>query len=243
MLSATHVRLQRLCPQNNQTPARLEEFYCAAVKIATVGAVGSTWTRLVPGMRMQQRKVGLVLRIQEVEANIKLGVSVRGVFIPPGNSVGVLVLLVTSSFSALGVEQTEAVRDYRLLGLSLGSHRRRHEGRSSTLRQCNVAFVVEEPDLAAPVLRPRHHAGTGKCGVADRVGVKVGVRSVELDINDDKVRDVLHVITKALLCQALGSSIADQNVAGDPTSHLVIDMAVNAELMLSPANFDLERYQ
>jgi hypothetical protein len=62
---------------------------------------------------------------------------------------------------------------------------------------------------------------------------------MELDVNDDKIRDVLHVFTDALLCQAFGNSIVDQDVARDPARNLVGDVVLDPELMLSPADFDL----
>ena len=119
-----------------------------------------------------------------------------------------------------------------------------HERLSLALGQGNITFVVEEPDPAALVLHPRHHAGAGERGVADRVGINVGVDSMELDVNDNKIRDVLHVFTDALLCQAFGNSIVDQDVASDPARNLVGDVVLDPELMLSPADFDLTiRYQ
>jgi hypothetical protein len=50
---------------------------------------------------------------------------------------------------------------------------------------------------------------------------------------------VLHVFTDALLCQAFGNSIVDQDVARDPARNLVGDVVLDPELMLSPADFDL----
>jgi hypothetical protein len=194
-----------------------------------------------PGM--MQRRIGSVLRIQEVEADAELRVGVRSVLVLAGHVVGILVLLITSSFSPLGVEQTETVGEHRLLGLLFGSHRRRHERLRHTLRQGNIAFVVEEPDLAALVLHPRHHAGAGERSVADRIGVDVGVGFTELDIDDDKMRDVLHVFTNALLCQAFGGSVVDDDVASDATRDLVVDVVVDSELMLSPADFDLKSWR
>lgn len=108
-----------------------------------------------------------------------------------------------------------------------------HERLSLALGQGDIAFVVEEPDPASFVLHPRHHAGAGERGVADRVGVDVGVTSMELDVNDDKIRDVLHVFTDALLCQAFRSSIVDQDIASDATGNLVVDVVLDPELMLS----------
>jgi len=53
------------------------------------------------------------------------------------------------------------------------------------------------------------------------------------------MRDVLHVFTNALLCQALRGSVVDEDVASDATRNLVVDVVVDPELMLSPADFDL----
>jgi hypothetical protein len=50
---------------------------------------------------------------------------------------------------------------------------------------------------------------------------------------------VLHVITNALLCQALGGSVVDEDIASDATRNLVVDVVVDSKLMLSPADFDL----
>jgi len=169
-------------------------------------------------------------------------VSIGGVIAFTGGVVGVLVLLIASSFGTLRVEQTEAIGNRRLLGLLFGSHRWQNKRRRSALRQYNITLVVEEPDLAALILYPRHHASAGECGVADRVGVEVGVRSMKLDINDDKMGDVLHVVTKALLRQAFRGSITDQDVASDTTGNLVVDVVVDAELMLCPADFNLEEH-
>lgn len=112
-----------------------------------------------------------------------------------------------------------------LLGGFLGWHRCWRERRGPTLGKRNVALIIEERNLAAFVLDPRHHASAGKCGVADRVCVEIGVGSTKLDIYDDKIGDVLHVFANALFGQALGSSVADQDVASDATRNLVMDMA------------------
>lgn len=56
------------------------------------------------------------------------------------------------------------------------------------------------------------------------------------------MRDVLHVFTNALLCQALGRSIVDEDIASDATRDLVVDVVVDPELMLSPADFDLRTW-
>jgi hypothetical protein len=167
-------------------------------------------------------------------------VSIRGVIVFTGGVVRVLVLLIASSFGTLRVEQTEAIGNRRLLGLLFGSHRWQDERCRSALRQYNITLIIKEPDLATFVLHPRHHASAGECGVADRVGVEVGIRSMELDINDDKMGDVLHVVTKALLRQAFGGNVTDQDIASDATSNLVVDVIVDTELMLCPADFNLE---
>ena len=207
-------------------------------------ASGASLTRIyfVPGgMKpwMLQRHVGSGLQIQEVEANTKLRVGVRSVLIFAGNILRILVLLIASSFGPLGVEQTETIGNYRLLRFLFGSHRLWHERLRPTLREGNITFVIKEPDPAALVLHPRHHAGAGERGVADRVGVDVGVTSMELDVDDDKIRDVFHVFTDALLCQAFRSSVVDQDIASDATRNLVVDVVLDPELMFSPADFDL----
>lgn len=188
---------------------------------------------------MPQHRVGSGLRIQEVEADTNFRVGVRSAPILAGHIARILVLLIASSFGSLGVEQTETIVDYGLLGLLFRSHRRRHERLRLTVGQGDITFVLEEPDLAALVLNSRHHAGAGERGVANRVGVDVGISSLELDVNDDKIRDVLHVFTDALLCQALRSSVVDQDVASDATRNLVVDVVLDPVLMLSPADFDL----
>jgi hypothetical protein len=111
------------------------------------------------------------------------------------------------------------------------------------LRQRNVALVFKKPDLAASVLQTRHHASTSKSGVADGVCVHVGIDSAHLDVDDDKVGDVLHVITNALLGQTFRGGVANQDVAGDATSDFVVDVTVDAELVLCPVDLDLERCQ
>lgn len=165
--------------------------------------------------------------------------SVRGVLILANLIVGILVFLVAASLGAFRVEQAEAVGKCSLLSLLFGNHRCRHERCTPTLGQCNVALIIKEPDLATLVLASRHHASASKCGVADRVRVNVGVRSVELDVYDDQVRDVLHVDTDALLSQALRDSVADQDVASNAASDFVIDVSVDTELVLGPVDFDL----
>jgi hypothetical protein len=52
---------------------------------------------------------------------------------------------------------------------------------------------------------------------------------------------VLHVFTDALLCQAFGGSVVDEDIASDATRNLVMDVVVDPELMLSPTDFDLSR--
>ena len=166
------------------------------MKSRTVIAAGSTRMCVVhsviePGML--QRSIGSVLRIQKVETDTKLGVSIRSVLILAGHIVRVLVLFVTSSFGTLCVEQTEAIGKRSFLDLVLGSYQgqRCHPA----LGYRNITFIVEEPDLAALVLHPRHHARARKRGVADRVCVEVSVVTTELDIDNDEIRDMLHVVT------------------------------------------------
>ena len=170
------------------TPARFKQCCYLPTTITTT----ATW-ELDMGVSIPrragplQRVVGSILRVQEVKADAKLRVSIRSVLVLAGHVLRILVLLITSSFGPLGVEQTETVGEHGLLSLLFDRLRRRNERRRPTLGQGNITFVVEEPDLAAFVLNPRHHACAGKCRVADRVCVEVGVGSMELDVNDDKV--------------------------------------------------------
>ena len=213
------------------------------VAITTTTAARSTQIRLVSGAMkpcVPQHCVGSTLRVQEVEADTELRVGVRGVLVFASHVVRILVFLIASGFGPLGVEQTEAVGDHRLQGLLFDSLRRRHKRCRLTRGQGNITLVVEEPDPAALVLRSRHHASASKRGVADRVCVEVGVESTELNIDDDKVGDVLHVVTQALLRQSLGDSVTNKDVASDATCDLVINVAMDAVLTFSPVDFDLK---
>jgi hypothetical protein len=180
---------------------------------------------------------------QEVEANTELGVRVGGLLIPAGLVVRILVLLITASLSALCVEQAKAVGHGRLLGRFPGRHRCWNERRAPEPRECNIALIFEVPDFAAFVLHPRRHASASKRGVADGVRVDIGVGSTKPDVNDDKLVDVLHVLTDSLLGQAFRGGVADQNVASDATCELLVDVAIDTELTVCPVDVNLEECQ
>lgn len=72
-----------------------------------------------------------------------------------------------------------------------------------------------------------------------RVRGNVNILANKVDGNDDKIMNVLHIVTNAALRKVLRGAIADNNVTRCTTSDLIGDVAGKAELAVVPADFDL----
>lgn len=178
-------------------------------------------------------------RIQESEIN-------AGALISFVNSLIITVvlrrsaiLLVATTLRAVDVEQIKPIhRQLFLLGRSRLS-RYIARIRSRCLRQFNITLVGEELDLASFVLFATHHARAREEGIVHGVHADVGIAVTELDIYDDEVVDVLHVVAYLRFQETFFDCRADEQVASGTICDFIADVLVEMELAVRPFHFDL----
>ena len=77
----------------------------------------------------------------------------------------------------------------------------------------------------------------------DGVHADIGIAVADLDIDDDEVVDVFHVVADLRFQETLVDGGADDQVASSAVCDLVADVVVELELPVCPLHFDLRQCQ
>ena len=77
----------------------------------------------------------------------------------------------------------------------------------------------------------------------DGVHADIGIAVADLDIDDDEVVDVFHVVADLRFQETLFDGGADDQVASSAVCDFVADVVVELELPVGPFHFDLGQCQ
>ena len=152
------------------------------------------------------------------------------------------ILLIAIAIGTIDVEHIKSIRDGSLFldwpRLS------RYSTRKRPLRLAEwewyITIICEELNLAPLVFLATHHARSGEESVVDGARADIGIAVAEVDIDDDKVVDMLHVPPDLWFCKTLFDGGTDKNVASGSIFDLGADVSIESKLSIRPFDFDLK---
>lgn len=153
-------------------------------------------------------------------------------------------LFVATAIRAVDVEHVESICNGSLLlgQLRVSGDVARETPARLTAWKWDITLVREEFNFASSVFLTTHHAGAGEERVVDGVCAYVGVTVPELDIDDNKIVNMLHVDSDLGFHETFVGSGADKNVARGSIFDLITDVTVEVKLTICPFDFDLRWY-
>lgn len=72
-------------------------------------------------------------------------------------------------------------------------------------------------------LRSTHHASASEHSIVDRISRDVDIWTIERDFDNDKIVDMLQILTNLLLCM-LGAAVVDDQISGGTNWNFVGNM-------------------
>ena len=94
--------------------------------------------------------------------------------------------------------------------------------------------------LRLPMRRHVDYAAIGKAGVVHRVGLDVATASEELDLDDDKIVDMLKIVSNAV-CSMARIATSDDHVASCPIRYFHSYVTGQMEMAVCPPDKYLVR--